>query len=117
MVSVNVSRAAGPAIAGFVIATWGVAPVFALTAVAGSVLLVILLAWRRPTVRVPQRERFVPALRWGSRYGRHEPVIRAVLLRFASFVFPAGAVWALLPLIASRQLGLGAGGYGILFSA
>ena len=117
MVSVNVSRAAGPAIAGFVIAAWGVAPVFALTAVAGAVLLVILLAWRRPTVRVPQRERFVPALRSGGRYVRHEPVIRAVLLRFASFVFPAGAVWALLPLIASRQLGLAASGYGILFSA
>lgn len=117
MVSVNVSRAAGPAIAGFVIATWGVPPVFAGTAVAGAVLLVILLAWRRPTVVVPQRERFVPALRAGSRYVRHEPVIRAVLLRFASFVFPAGAVWALLPLIASRQLGLAASGYGVLFSA
>lgn len=117
MVSVNVARAAGPAIAGFVIATVGVPPVFALTAVGGAVLLVILLAWRRPTVRVAQRERFLPALRAGSRYVRHEPVIRAVLLRFASFVFPAGAVWALLPLIASRQLGLAASGYGILFSA
>jgi len=117
MVSVNVSRAAGPAIAGFIIATWGVAPVFALTAAAGGVLLVILLAWRRPTARAVQRERFVPALRSGSRYVRHEPVIRAVLLRFASFVFPAGAVWALLPLIASRQLVLGASGYGVLFSA
>ena len=117
MVSVNVSRAAGPAIAGFVIATWGVPPVFALTAATGVVLLVILLAWRRPTVRVLQRERFLPALRSGSRYVRHEPVIRTILLRFASFIFPASAVWALLPLIASRQLGLAANGYGILFSA
>jgi hypothetical protein len=39
------------------------------------------------------------------------------LLRFASFIFPAGAEWALLPLIASRQLGLAANGYGILFSS
>ena len=44
-------------------------------------------------------------------------VIRSILLRFASFIFPASAVWALLPLIASRQLGLAANGYGILFSA
>src|SRR3954451_15739730 len=117
MVSVNVSRAAGPAIAGFVIATWGVPPVFALNVATGAVLLIILLAWRRPTISVPQRERFVPALRSGSRYVRHEPVIRAILLRFASFIFPAGAVWALLPLIADRQLGLAASGYGILFSA
>ena len=117
MVSVNVSRAAGPAIAGFVIATWGVPPVFALTVVTGAVLLIILLLWRRPTVHAAHRERFLPALRSGSRYVRHEPVIRAILLRFASFIFPAGAVWALLPLIANRQLGLGASGYGILFSA
>ena len=117
MVSVNVSRAAGPAIAGFVIATWGVPPVFALTAVTGAVLLVILLAWRRPTVRALQRERFLSALRSGSRYVRHEPVIRSILLRFAFFIFPASAVWALLPLIASRQLGLAANGYGVLFSA
>ena len=117
MVSVNVSRAAGPAIAGFVIAAWGVPPVFALNAVTGCVLAVILLAWRRPRVQTGQRERFVPALRSGSRYVRHEPVVRTILLRFATFIFPAGAVWALLPLIASRQLGLAANGYGMLFGA
>ena len=44
MVSVNVSRAAGPAIAGFVIAAWGVPPVFVLNVATGCVLAVILLA-------------------------------------------------------------------------
>jgi len=83
----------------------------------GCVLAVILLAWRRPTIQADQRERFLPALRSGSRYVRHEPVVRTILLRFATFIFPAGAVWALLPLIASRQLGLAANGYGILFAA
>jgi MFS family permease len=117
MVSVNVSRAAGPAIAGFVIAAWGVPPVFALNVATGCVLAVILLAWRRPTVQAGQRERFLPALLSGSRYVRHEPVVRTILVRFATFIFPAGAVWALLPLIASRQLGLGANGYGLLFAA
>jgi MFS family permease len=63
------------------------------------------------------RERFLPALRAGGRYVRHEPVIRTMLLRFVTFVLPAGAVWALLPLIASRQLSAGAGGYGLLFAA
>jgi MFS family permease len=56
-------------------------------------------------------------MRAGGRYVRHEPVIRTLLLRFVTFVFPAGAVWALLPLIASRQLGLAASGYGLLFAA
>lgn len=117
MVSVNVSRAAGPAIAGFVIAAWGVPPVLALNVATGCVLAVILLAWRRPTIQAGRRERFLPALRSGSRYVRHEPVVRTILLRFATFIFPAGAVWALLPLIASQQLGLAANGYGILFAA
>jgi MFS family permease len=35
----------------------------------------------------------------------------------ATFMVPACAVWALLPLIASRQLGLDAAGYGLLFAA
>jgi predicted MFS family arabinose efflux permease len=117
MVSVNVSRAVGPAIAGFVIAAWGVPPVFALNAAAAAVLAVLLLLWRRPLLDRGERERFIPALRAGSRYVRHEPVIRTTLLRLVTFVFPAGAVWALLPLIASRQLGLAANGYGILFAA
>lgn len=117
MVSVNVSRAAGPAIAGLVIAAFGVPQVFALNALATTVLIIVLLAWRRPAPPRGNRERFIPALRAGGRYVRHEPVIRTILLRLVTFVFPAGAVWALLPLIADRQLGLGADGYGLLFAA
>ena len=117
MVSVNVARAAGPALAGVVIAHWGVPPVFALNAVCVSVLAVVLLAWRRPRVARGEREPFLPALRAGGRYVRHEPVVRRILLRFATFMVPACAVWALLPLIASRQLGLSADGYGLLFAA
>jgi quinol monooxygenase YgiN len=33
------------------------------------------------------------------------------------FVIPATAVWALLPLVANRQLGMGADGYGVLLGA
>lgn len=89
MVSVNVSRAAGPAIAGFIIAAWDVPPGLRPWA---CVLAVILLAWRRPTIQAGQRERFLPALLSGSRYVRHEPVVRTLLVRFATFIFPAGAV-------------------------
>jgi hypothetical protein len=45
LVSVNVSRAASPAIAGFVIAR-GVPPVFALNAVLTTNLAVVLLLYR-----------------------------------------------------------------------
>jgi MFS family permease len=117
MVSVNVARAAGPALAGVVIARWGVAPVFGLTAAAAAFLAVVLLGWRRPRVPRGEREPFLPALVAGGRYVRHEPVVRRILLRLATFMVPACAVWALLPLIASRQLGLNAAGYGLLFAA
>ncbi|HQA79088.1 MAG TPA: MFS transporter [Propionicimonas sp.] len=117
MISVNVARAAGPAIAGALIAAWGVPVVFALNAVCGVFLAAVLIAWRRPRVRRSDPERFFPALLAGGRYVRHDPMVRRLLVRLSSFVGPAAAVWALLPLIARRQLGLGAGGYGVLFAA
>lgn len=117
MVSVNVARAAGPAIAGFVIARWGVPPVFGLTAVCATVLVLIVLAWRRPRVQHAEREPFFPALVAGGRYVRHEPVVRRILFRLAFFMVPGCALWALLPLIASRLLNVEADGYGIMFAA
>ena len=118
MVSVNVARAIGPAIAGLVIAAWGVPPVFAINAALTLFLIAALVGWRRPApTAATARERFLPALRAGGRYVRHEPVVRLILVRLAIFVAPATAMWALLPLIANRQLGLGADGYGLLFGA
>ena len=118
LVSVNVSRAIGPAIAGFVIAHLGGASVvFALNAASVVFLAIALLAWRRPNPQLASRERFVPALRAGARYVWHEPVIRRIMLRAIMFVIPAMALWALLPIIASQHLGLGADGFGLLFAA
>jgi hypothetical protein len=48
---------------------------------------------------------------------RHAPVVRRILLRAALFLVPGSALRALLPLIAIRRLGLGAGGYGGLLGA
>jgi MFS family permease len=118
MVGVNLARSVGPALAGLVIAYFGVPVVFALNALSVVFLAVALLFWRRlPRDEQARRERFVPALRAGSRYVWHEPVVRRILLRAALFVTPAMALWALLPLVASQQLGLGADGYGALFGA
>jgi MFS family permease len=118
MVGVNVARAGGPALAGLIIAGFGIPIVFALNALSVVFLAVALLLWRRsPGSSQDRRERFVPALRAGGRYVWHEPVVRRILLRLILFI-PAGvALWALLPLIASQQLGLGAAGYGALFGA
>ena len=36
------------------------------------------------------------------------------MARAVAFIFPAGAIWALLPLVARHRLGLGSAGYGLL---
>jgi MFS family permease len=118
MVAVNVGRSVGPAIAGLVIAGFGVPVVFALNACSGVFLALALIFWRRrPAVSQDRRERFVPALRAGGRYVWHEPIVRRILLRVILFIAPGMVLWALLPLIASQRLGLGAAGYGALFGA
>jgi MFS family permease len=119
LVSVNVSRAIGPALAGLVIAHLGGVPVvFALNGISVVFLAIALLAWRRPGTGAGNgRERFVPALRAGGRYVWHDPVVRRILFRAITFIAPGVALWALLPVIASRRLGLGADGYGALFGA
>jgi MFS family permease len=118
LVSVNGARSIGPALAGLVIAYLGGVPVvFGLYAVCVAFFGVVLLFWRRPKVESENRERFMPALRAGGRYVWHEPIVRRILLRAILFVAPAVALWALLPLIASQRLGLGADGYGALFGA
>jgi MFS family permease len=118
LVSVNVSRAVGPALAGVVIAHFGGVPVvFALNAASVIFLAVALLLWRRRSAEPTSRERFVPALRAGGRYVWHEPVVRRIMLRAIMFVTPAMGLWALLPLIASQHLRVGADGFGALFAA
>jgi MFS family permease len=117
MVSVNLARSVGPALAGLVIAYLSVPFVFALNAMSVAFFALVLLLWRRPRGASEVRERFLPALRAGGRYVWNEPVVRRVMLRSALFVGPAMALWGLLPLIASQSLGLGADGFGALFGA
>jgi MFS family permease len=54
------------------------------------------------------------AMRAAIRYVRHAASVRAILLRTGIFIVGGSALWALLPLIARDQLGLGAIGYGVL---
>jgi len=66
MVGINLSRAAGPAVAGLIIARFGVETVFALNALSVIPLAVALLFWRRPRPRPRRRgsgsgRRCVPA--------------------------------------------------------
>jgi len=117
-ISVNLARAVGPAVAGVLVARIGVAAVFGLNAATFLIFAVVLLLWRRERTDegvVP--EPFVAALRAGGRFVRYSPALRRFMLRSALFILPAVGLWALLPVLASRRLGMGAGGYGLLLAA
>jgi MFS family permease len=62
-------------------------------------------------------EPFLGAMRTGLRFARHAPELRRTLLRAASFFVFASAYWALLPLIARRELGGDASLYGLLLAS
>jgi predicted MFS family arabinose efflux permease len=117
-ISVNLARAIGPAIAGVLIARIGVGAVFAINAATFLAYGIVVAAWR-PNVETSSQlpERFVSALRAGGRYVRYSPVMRRMLLRTALFLVPGSALWALLPLVATERLKMGASGYGLLLGA
>lgn len=116
-IGVNIARAVGPAIAGIAIARLGVPFVFAVNAATFAVFLVVLVAWRGYRPPLQRAEPFLDAARAGLRYVRYAGVIRRLYVHLALFMIPANALWALLPLIAKTQLGVGSNGYGLLLFA
>ncbi|HKS27678.1 MAG TPA: MFS transporter [Pyrinomonadaceae bacterium] len=114
-VAFNIARAVGPALGGLIVAATGSWAVFLLNSLSFIGVLIVLKRWRRsPVESVSPAERIVGGMRAGVRYVRHEPDLRAVLVRAGVFVSCASALWAMLPLVARQQLGLGALGYGTL---
>ena len=118
--SMNLARAVGPALGGLVVASLGGPKVaFALNGASFAVIAWVL--WRAPIRKKAEgggggapSERLIGAIRAGWRYMRHSKPMRAVMVRTTSFVLPVSALWALLPLVARDELGLGAKGYGLL---
>jgi MFS family permease/quinol monooxygenase YgiN len=112
---VNISRAIGPALGGVIVALAGTPAVFALNALSVVAVLAVLFTWKRPqTPHTLPPEHFFGALKAGYRYTRHSPAMRLVLVRAVGFFLFGSALWAMLPLIARRGLGLDAAGYGAL---
>src|SRR5207244_10449617 len=114
-VAFNVARAVGPALAG-AIAAW-LSSGSAL--LASSVFFILMIVAARGLKRregalpgIP--ETLLSGILSGLRFARHSSAMRALILRNLSFAVCASALWALLPVIARYQLGLGAGGFGLL---
>lgn len=116
-VTVNAARAVGPALAGVVLSIAGAPVVFGINALSFVAAIVALWWWKRPPQEgLEDREAFGPALRAGVRYVASAGLVRRILLRSALFALPASALWALLPVTATR-LGLDSSGYGFLLGA
>jgi MFS family permease len=116
--SMNTARAIGPALGGAIVAAAGAEWVFGFNAVSFLGVLAVLVWWRRPTrERALGAEHFPAAVRAGLRYARSAPRLRGVLARCALFVIFASGLWAILPVVARDELGLGSGGYGLLLGA
>jgi MFS family permease len=114
-VAFNVARALGPALAGAVAAWLGSGVALLVSALFFTMMIVSVRRWRGPPPVIPGvPETLVSGMLSGLRYTRHSPGLRALILRNAMFAVCASAFWALLPVIARDQLGLGAGGYGLL---
>ena len=115
-ISYNSARALGPAFAGAVYAWAGAGAVFVFT-VAGTLVLLEMVRRHPPKPHPPSR---LPAERlWGGmlsalRFARHSETVLAQLVRTVAYSAAGSALWALLPVIGQRQLGLGATGFGLL---
>jgi MFS family permease len=113
--SFNLSRAIGPALAGAVAAWLGSGSAFLASALFFGVMIYVVQGWQRKAPGLPGvRDTLVSAIRSGLRFARHSPPMRALLIKSFCFTICASAFWALLPLIARDQLGLDAGGFGML---
>jgi MFS family permease len=116
-VVVNGARVVGPAVAGLLVATIGIAPCFLVNA--GSYLAVIasLLAMDTRTLnRTPPVVRGPGQLRAGLRYAWSSPQLRVPLLMMAVVGTLSYNFSVVLPLLVRETYGAGAGSYGVLFS-
>jgi predicted MFS family arabinose efflux permease len=117
-IAFNMARAVGPALGGFIVASFSVQVAFVVAAACNLFIIAVLVSWRRPRVRhdLP-REPFGRAMAAGFRYVLGTPTILAVMARCFVFTVMASAVWALLPLIARENLGGGPSVYGLLLGS
>lgn len=109
--AINAARAAGPPVAGVLIALADPAAAYAVITVA---FFGVALVAARLTLPAPQPRAATGAPAPSFRRLLAHPTFRVVLARTALFIGGASALWSLLPLIAARHLELGPEGYGLL---
>ena len=117
--SFNIARFVGPAIAGLVIAGWGLTPAFAINALSYVAFCLLLL---RVDVMTPDEPRTSKAGIWsemaeGFRYATRHAGIGPMLLMILATAFTIRALPDLLPAFAAQVFGRGVDGLAWLTSA
>ncbi|NDP37718.1 MAG: MFS transporter [Rhodoferax sp.] len=115
-IAYNAARAIGPTLAGLMFARLGAGWVFTVTAFTTLVMWESIRRWPprpHPPSRLPA-ERLWGGTLSGLRFAWHSRMILAQLVRVTAYGAAGSALWALLPVIAQRQLGTGAEGFGLL---
>ncbi len=113
--SMNLSRIVGPLVAGVLIASAGTGWVFFLNAVMSVIAAITISRWRpakNPSQQAP--ERLMHAIRGGWQFMLQSRQLQGVLLRVMLFFFNGTALMAMLPLVAKRFEGGGAGTFTLL---
>ena len=117
----NLARAVGPALGGLMVAGFasvhtGAGWVFFLNAISFAGVIWVLYNWKRTPLfksALPS-ERIAGSIMTGLRYVRYAPELKSSLIRAFTFTLFVSAIWALLAVVAKRDLSEGALGYGIL---
>ena len=117
----NIARAVGPALGGLMVAAFktahsGAGSVFALNAISFAGVIWVLVNWKRTPLfnSTLPAERIAGSIRGGLRYLRYSPQLQSSLIRAFFYCFFVSAIWALLAVVARRDLKQGPLGYGIL---
>ncbi|MGA8309031.1 MAG: MFS transporter, partial [Terriglobales bacterium] len=110
----NLARAIGPALAGLVIASAGVAAAFVANVLSFFGVILVVARWKRPIhKRTAPPETLAGATVAAVRYVRYSPPVRAILVRVGAVMLFGSALFALLPTLA-RSVSPSAIGYGLL---
>ena len=117
-IAMTMSRVIGPVVAGALLAGVGSPYVFLLNAILSVTAFVLILRWRSERrISALPGERFFGAMRVGLQHVLQAPRMRVVLLRIFLFFLQSTSLTALLPLVARRIHGGGAGTFTLLLAS
>lgn len=115
-IAYNAARALGPTLGGFVFAQVG-GPFVFFIALVGTLVMLQSVRRHPPKPHPPSRlpaERLWGGMRAALRFAWHSEAVFAQLLRTSAYSAAGSALWALLPVIGQKRIGLGASGFGLL---